>query len=136
MVGGSGGHLAGVSDVSWNPEGEFLWSIGEDKTTRLHACVVEALVEGGCGGDDGGGGDKNGAKARNGDTDTTYEKEIKNTNDTNSLKDTNIGVDTKNAKDTNTKLDSKDESDTHWCQISRPQMHGYRINALAAVSRF
>ena len=29
------GHFSGVQDLSWDPEGEFLLSVGLDQTTRL-----------------------------------------------------------------------------------------------------
>ncbi|XP_030846506.1 elongator complex protein 2 isoform X2 [Strongylocentrotus purpuratus] len=31
------GHYSGVQDLAWNPDGNFLLSVGLDQTTRLHA---------------------------------------------------------------------------------------------------
>nr|XP_054767769.1 elongator complex protein 2-like [Lytechinus pictus] len=31
------GHFSGVQDLAWNPDGDFLLSVGLDQTTRLHA---------------------------------------------------------------------------------------------------
>lgn len=32
-----GGHFGEVVDLAWEPQGEFLYSVGTDQTTRIHA---------------------------------------------------------------------------------------------------
>ncbi|KAG7250697.1 hypothetical protein CRUP_027720 [Coryphaenoides rupestris] len=67
------GHFNAVQDLSWDPEGEYLLSVGSDQTTRLL---------------------------------------------------------------TPWKQKRKDGTQTSWHEISRPQIHGYDMQCLAAVGRF